>query len=108
MVATPGDTQNIISFNNSVSATSYNIYHKLTSPVTTGDTKITGVTSPHVHTGLTNDVEVFYIVTAENVRGESVASSEVSGTPTEPTPLPTDNNDNNNIILAAQYILGGI
>ena len=84
---TPGDAQNTITFTAVAGATSYNIYWKTTSGVTKlNGTKITGVTSPHVHTGLTNGVEIFYVYTAQDAETESVESNEVSGTPNASPP----------------------
>ena len=80
--AVAGIEKNTISWDDVVGAVSYNIYWALTTGVTqeTG-TKITGVTSPHEHTGLTPGQEYFYVVTAVNGDGESVDSLEVSATP---------------------------
>jgi hypothetical protein len=65
-----------------VGATSYNLYWSKTSGVTTTTgTKITGVTSPYILSGLTNGTTYYYVVTAVNSGGESVASSQVSATP---------------------------
>ena len=59
-------------------ALSYNVYYS-TSPdmtIATG-TKITSVTSPYVHTGLTNGTDYYYLITAETAGGESEASALV-------------------------------
>ena len=81
--ASAGNSQVTISWTAVTNATSYNIYWSTTSGVTkTGGTKITGATSPYVHTGLTNDTTYYYIVTAANSLGESAASAEASATPT--------------------------
>jgi hypothetical protein len=81
--ATASNGQVNISWNAVSGATSYNIYWSTTSGVTkTSGTKITGATSPYSHTGLTNGTTYYYIVTAVNSSGESVASVQVSATPT--------------------------
>ncbi len=89
VAATAGNGQVTISWNSVVGATSYNIYWSTTSGVTpaTG-TKIAGVTSPHVQTGLTNWTTYYYVVTAVNGVGESAASSQVSATPSPATVAP--------------------
>jgi hypothetical protein len=72
-------------------AISYNIYWSTTSPVTkTTGTKIAGVTSPYLHTGLAAGTKCYYIVTAVNSAGEGEASDQASATTTsEPAPNPT-------------------
>ena len=87
VLATPGDTQNTITWNPSTGATSYNIYWDLTTGVTkeTG-TKIEAATSPFIHDELDNGTEIFYVVTAVNGAGESDESEEVSATPASGSP----------------------
>jgi hypothetical protein len=82
--AAPGDEENIISWDPSEGATSYNLYWDTETGVTkeTG-TKIEEVTSPHVHSGRDNGQPYYYVVTAENEEGESDESDEVSATPEE-------------------------
>ena len=60
--AVAGDEQNTITWTDAPTATSHNLYWSLSSPVTTGDNKIASVTTPYIHTGRTNGVEVFYAV----------------------------------------------
>ncbi len=68
-------------------ATSYNIYWSTTTGVTTATgTKIAGVTSPYVQTGLTASTTYYYIVTAVNAAGESAPSVQVSATTSAPPP----------------------
>lgn len=63
------------------SATSYNIYWSLLSPVVIGGAgviKSKGAVSPYAHTGLTSGTTYYYVVTAINPNGESLMSNEVS------------------------------
>ena len=88
--AAAGNGQVTISWNNVTGATSYNIYHSTTSPVSkaTG-TKVSVVTSPGVVTPLDNGTTYYFVVTAANADGESADSSEVFATPTaNPPPAP--------------------
>lgn len=79
--ATAGNGQITISWNAVTGATSYNIYWSTTSGVTkTSGTKISNATSPYTHTGRTNGTTYYYIVTAVNSSGESMASSQASAT----------------------------
>ena len=77
-----GDGQVTLSWNTVSDATSYNIYWSTMSGVTkTTGTKISNVTSPYTHTGLTNGTTYYYVVTAVNSNGESNESIQVSVTP---------------------------
>lgn len=78
----PEDSRNVISWDNSEGAVTYNIYWAESSGVTVANgTIITGVTSPYIHTALTNGVNYYYIITAVNEYGESDASGEVIAKP---------------------------
>ncbi len=62
-------------------ATSYNLYWSTTTGVTTANgTRISNVTSPAIQTGLADSTTYFYILTAVNSAGESVASAQVAAT----------------------------
>ena len=88
--ATGGTKQATISWSAVTGATSYNLYWSTTTGVTTvNGTKISGITSPAVHTGLTDDTTYFYIVTAANSAGESAASVQVAATTLAATPPTT-------------------
>lgn len=81
--AVGGFNQVTLSWNGVNGATSYNIYWSTTPGVTTATgTKITGATSPYVHTGRTAATTYYYVVTAVNSVGESAPSVQVSATTT--------------------------
>ena len=82
VTATAGEGQVNISWDAVSNATSYNIYWSNTPGVSkTNGKKITGVTSPYSHTGLTNGTLYCYIVTAANSGGEGAESTQASATP---------------------------
>lgn len=85
LVATPGNTQISLSWNESVGATSYNVKRSLImgGPYST----IANVaTTSYLNTGLTNGTPYFYVVSALNGAGESGNSNEATATPTTPPP----------------------
>jgi hypothetical protein len=88
--ATGGTKQVTISWTAVSGATSYNIYWALATGVTTATgTKIAGVTSPYIHTGLPDSATYYYVVTAQNVAGdESAASSQATAATAAPPPPP--------------------
>ncbi|MGB9080753.1 MAG: fibronectin type III domain-containing protein [Desulfuromonadaceae bacterium] len=68
-------------------AASYNIYWSTASGVTTtSGTKVAGVSSPYVKTGLSAGTTYYFIVTAANSVGESAASTQISATTTAAAP----------------------
>ena len=81
-VTAVGDGQVKLSWDSASEATSYNIYWSTSQGVSkaTGD-KISGVASPHTHTGLTGGTTYYYVLTMETGDGESNESNEVSATP---------------------------
>ncbi|MGP1685019.1 MAG: fibronectin type III domain-containing protein, partial [Giesbergeria sp.] len=83
VTAVGGAKQVSVSWTAVSGATSYNLYWSTTTGVTiaTG-TKITGATIPSVQSGLADGTAYFYVVTAVNSAGESVASSQVTATTT--------------------------
>jgi fibronectin type 3 domain-containing protein len=84
VTATGGANQVSVSWSAVSGATSYNIYWATTSGVTTSGTKITAATSPYVQTGLAASTTYYYIVTAVNASGQSVASAQVSAATNAP------------------------
>ncbi len=71
--ALQGDGQNTLTWSPGPQANSYNIYWGTTPGVTpqTGNA-ILGVSSPYVHTGLTNGADYYYVITAVNAYGETI------------------------------------
>lgn len=86
ITAVGGANQATISWQAVTGAASYNVYWSTTSGVTkTSGTKVAGVTSPYVKTGLAAGTTYYFIITADNSVGESAASSQVTAT-TNPAP----------------------
>ena len=84
--ASGGANQATVSWSAVTGATSYNVYWSTTTGVTTGTgTRIAGVSSPFVHTGLAAGSAYFYVVTAVNSTGESAPSVQASATTNAPT-----------------------
>lgn len=81
LTAAQGDGYNTLTWV-MTSGVSYNLYWSNTTGVTqaTG-TKISGVTSPQRHAGITNGTRYYYIVTAVNSAGESPASNQAVASP---------------------------
>ncbi|MGH7254496.1 MAG: 6-bladed beta-propeller, partial [Nitrospirales bacterium] len=80
----PGDTENTLSWLEVPGAVSYNLYFHTASGLTPQSaTRVEGVISPFVHSGLTNDIPYFYALSAVYADDqESALSEEVSATPT--------------------------
>jgi fibronectin type 3 domain-containing protein len=76
-----GANQLEVSWQPVAGATSYNLYWSTQSGVTTTTgTKITDVSSPYTHVGLTANTTYYYIVTAVTGSSESSPSSQASAT----------------------------
>jgi len=91
ITATGGSAQVTVSWSPASGATSYNVYWSTTLGVTpaTG-TKIANVSSPYVHSGLTDSTAYYYVVTAVNGAGEGPASSQATATTQTAPPPPID------------------
>jgi hypothetical protein len=87
MSAIPGPGQVTIRWAHSAGATSYNLYVG-TGPgvTTTSGTRIEGVVSPFLHTGLAAGNTYHYVLTALNSGRETEASPEVFATVPPPSP----------------------
>jgi fibronectin type 3 domain-containing protein len=85
IVASGGNKQVTVTWPAVSSATSYNLYWSTTTGVTTATgTKITGATSPYLHSGLADSTAYYYVLTAVNSAGESAASPQVTAATTAP------------------------
>ncbi|MGH7163985.1 MAG: hypothetical protein ACREIS_00495 [Nitrospiraceae bacterium] len=83
VVVKPGDTETTLSWLAMPGVVSYNLYFQTEPSVTVQTaTRIEGVTSPFVHTGLTNDHPYYYALSAVDEGGrESGLSEAVTATP---------------------------
>jgi len=81
ITAVGGANQATISWPAVTGAASYNVYWSTTSGVTkTSGTKVSGVSSPYIKTGLSAGTTYYFIVTAANSVGESAASTQTTAT----------------------------
>jgi hypothetical protein len=82
VTASASKSEVTLRWNNVDKATSYNIYWSTKEILYTGTaTKIKGVTSPYVHTGLSSDATYYYVVTASNDSFEGPESLMVFANP---------------------------
>lgn len=77
-----GDQKVTVSFGSVSGASSYKVYYKTTSGVTTSDSFVSGTSSPIEITGLTNSSTYYFKMTASHAGGESALSTETNATPT--------------------------
>jgi len=94
-----GDSENVITYDNSIGAVSYNLYWSTDSDLTIGNgTKIEGITKPYSHRKLTKG-KYYYIITAVNAQGEGDASDIVNG------PISFDGKEFEHITIMLRKIL---
>ena len=93
----PGNGQATVAWTPAQGATSYNLYYStasFTSPSDPNVTRVAGVTSPSLQTGLSNGSTYYFLVTAVNSVGESAPAAPAGGitltTPTGVTATPGD------------------
>lgn len=81
LTAAGGAKQVILSWGAVAGASSYNVYWSATPGVTVANgTKVAGITSPYVNTGLSAGTAYYFVVTAANSAGESAASVQTQAT----------------------------
>jgi len=81
VTAVGGTNQATITWPAVSGAASYNVYWSAAAGVTkTSGTKVAGVTSPYIKTGLSAGSSYYFIVTAVNSVGESAASNQATAT----------------------------
>jgi fibronectin type 3 domain-containing protein len=87
VTATGGTNQVSVSWSAVSGATSYNLYYSTASGVTVANgTKVTGVSSSYLLTGLAASTPYYVIVTAVNATGEGAASAQATATTATPAP----------------------
>jgi len=83
-----GNGQVTLSWNASAGATGYTLYYGTEFGVNRlSGTAVTGVASPYVLRGLTNNRAYFFVVSATGPSGEGFTSSQVSATPLAAAPV---------------------
>ena len=83
--ATPAEQQNTVYWQAYSNASSYTLYWKTSSGVSTSDDNITisdNSSTSYIHGGLDNGTRYYYKLVANTASGSSVLSNEVSGVPT--------------------------
>jgi len=89
LAAVGGSGQVTLTWDAVSNATSYNLYYSTSAGLTTTDaTKLANVTSPYLQTGLAAGTTYYYLVTAANGAGESIASTVASATTAASQPVP--------------------
>lgn len=87
VLATAGTNQATISWSAVTGAVGYNLYYSTTAgfdKTSQGVTQVVTVTSPKIVQSLTAGTNYFFRVSAYNIYGESVLSSQTGATPTAP------------------------
>lgn len=114
------DGEAVISWNDVVNASSYNIYYASSSGVTKSSytalpdgNRVSGASSPRTVTGLFNGVEYYFVVTADNASpaySESVESIEVmaivEGAPSPPSGVSIEAITNDGVDISWEPVRG--
>jgi fibronectin type 3 domain-containing protein len=88
LTAVGGTNMVTLSWTAAGGASSYNLYWSTTPGVTTANgTKVAGITTPYVKTGLAAGTAYYFIVTAANSAGESAPSPQMTATTSAPVPV---------------------
>lgn len=82
VIATPSSGQVSLTWDDVPDATSYVLLWSTSAGVNTSASRVDNVTSPYVHTGLTNGQHYYYALVAVNSRGPSPLSAEADVQPT--------------------------
>lgn len=91
LTATPADGEVVLSWFPVDTATTYTLYRSTEPGVTpTTGTAMEDVESPYADDGVVNGTHYYYVVTASNAGGESLASAEAMATPAAPITRVTD------------------
>lgn len=80
-IVVSGDGEAELNWLNDINADYYNVYWSTTPGVTKSDNKISNVTAPYTHQGLTNLTDYYYAISAENISGEGPLSTERASKP---------------------------
>ena len=76
-----GDRRVTLNWDEAPIAISYNLYWSTSAGTGKAGTRVTGISPPYYHDGLTNGTPYYYTLTAVNAMGESNVSDEITASP---------------------------